>query len=132
VQTIENGAFWGDTGLTSIVISDSLLDAEGNILEFGERDGVYTGIDPYAFAETGLNTIYCPKDNDCGNSFEGLSKTPRIISYSIENGQIKAGGKTYASLDDLASGNHIVKRIYTTEEANQVAGKVNSVKIRYR
>ena len=66
-----------------------------------------------------------------GNSFVGV--TPRIISYSIDkNGQIKADAKTYASLDDLASGNHIVKRIYTIDEANEVAGKVNSVKIRYR
>ncbi len=133
VTTIGVNAFRHAENLTSIVISDSLLDADGNILEYAQRDGVYTGISPDAFKYGALNTIYCPTDKKCGNSFTGLSGTPRIISYSIdENGQIKAGGKTYASLDDLASGNHIVKRIYTIDEANEVAGKVNSVKIRYR
>ncbi len=133
VQTIESGAFLRATDLTSVVISDSLLDAEGNILQYAKRDGVYTGINPSAFNGSGLNTIYCPTDRTCGNSFTGLSGTLKIIPYSIdENGQIKAGGKTYASLNDLASGNHIVKRIYTIDEANAVAGKVNSVKIRYR
>ena len=124
VTTIKKKAFLGATGLKSIVISDSLLDDEGNITE--------DNINPSAFYLSGLNTIYCPAGKTCGNSFEGLSGTPRIISYSIENGQIKAGGKTYASLDDLASGNHIVKRIYTIDEANAVAGQTNSFKIRYR
>ena len=122
VQTIGEFAFLGAGKLTSIVISDSLLDSKGNI----------TGIDAGAFDGSGLNTIYCPAGKTCGNSFTGLSGTLKTIPYSIENGQIKAGGKTYASLDDLASGNHIVKRIYTIDEANEVAGKVNSVKIRYR
>ena len=121
VQTIGKKAFQDATGLKRIVISDSLLDADGNI----------TGIDATAFYRSGLDTIYCPKDNACGYSFQGVA--PDIIPYSIdENGQIKAGGKTYASLDDLASGNYIPKRIYTIDEANEVAGKVNSVKIRYR
>jgi len=131
VQTIDARAFEGATGLTSVVISNSLLDSSGNILRYAKRNGVYTGISSSTFAASGLETIYCPEGNACGNSFKDV--TPRIISYSIDNnGPIKAGGKTYASLDDLASGNYIPKRIYTIDEANAVAGKVNSVKIRYR
>ena len=132
VQTISDLIFQNATNLTSIVISDSLLDSSGNILGGAVRDGVYTGIKSTVFEGSGLNTIYCPEGNACGNSFTGLSKTPKVIPYSIENGQIKAGGKTYASLDDLASGNHIVKRIYTIDEANAVAGEVNTIRIRYR
>ncbi len=122
VQTIGNEAFEYATDLTSIVISDSLLDSNGNI----------TGIRSDAFYLSGLNTIYCPAGKTCGNSFTGLSGTLKIIPYSIENGQIKAGGKFYASLDDLASGNYIPKRIYTIDEANAVAGKTNTFSIRYR
>ena len=179
VQTIEDCAFYGATGLTSIVISDSLLDSNGNILEFGERDGVYTGIDPYAFNGSGLNTIYCPAGNACGNGFDYLSPTPKIISYSIdENGTYIVDENMYANADmmtknitcegaqctalrmALNAGNTCEAqdacntlalqygtpsepstpsapqradiRIYTIDEANQVAGKVNSVKIRYR
>ena len=122
VTTIKKKAFLGAGKLTSIVISDSLLDSKGNI----------TGIDAGAFDGSGLNTIYCPAGKTCGNSFTGWSDTPKVIPYSIENGQIKAGGKFYASLDDLASGNHIPKRIYTIEEANEVVGKTSTFSIRYR
>jgi len=38
----------------------------------------------------------------------------------------------YQSINDLLKGNYDVRRIYTIDEANRVAGKVNSVKIRYR
>ena len=132
VQSIGYMAFYDATNLTSIVISDSLLDDDGNILGWEEESGDYTGIDATAFQNTGLSTIYCPKGKTCGNSFEEVG-TLKTIPYSIdENGQIKAGGKTYASLDDLASGNHIVKRIYTIDEANAVAGKKNRVSIKYR
>ena len=48
------------------------------------------------------------------------------------NYMLKYNGKTYQSINDLLKGNYDVRRIYTVEEANFVAGKVNSVKIRYR
>ena len=134
VQTIGDSAFYNATGFTSVVISDSLLDSNGNILGYScDVNNVCAGIYSSAFEGSGLNTIYCPKGKTCGNSFTGLSGTLKTIPYSIdENGQIKAGGKTYASLDDLASGKHIPKRIYTIEEANEVAGEVNTIRIRYR
>ena len=135
VQRLASGAFENATGLKSVVISDSLLGDDGKILswEYDEESDVSTGVAPNAFFLSGLKTIYCPEGKICGNYFYGFpGGTPKVIPYSIENGQIKAGGKTYASLDDLASGNYIVKRIYTIDEANAVAGKVNSVKIRYR
>ena len=180
VQTIDDSAFYGAYNLTSIVISDSLLDAGGNILEYAKRDGVFTGIDPYAFSDSGLNTIYCPAGKTCDNSFEGLSDTPTIISYSKnDDGTYSVGENMYANADmmtkniacenadqcaalqrALNAGNTCEAqdacntlaqqyaaasepetpsaparadiRIYTIDEANAVAGKVNSVKIRYR
>ncbi len=169
VQSIGKKAFQG-TGLTSVVISDSLLDSKGNITEIGD----------YAFNKSGLNTIYCPEGKTCANSFYDLSPTPKIISYiKNEDETYSADGKMYANADMMANkiacenadqcaalqralnaGNTCEAqdacntlalqyaaasepstpsaparadiRIYTIDEANAVAGKVNSVKIRYR
>ena len=147
VQSIGNYAFRDATGLTSIIISDSLLDADGNILGYScDVNNVCAGVDPYAFKKSGLNTIYCPAGKDCENSFTGLSSTPTIISYSKENGK-------YVLTDGTVIGTYQVAtpsgpqpsqpsqptkpqradiRIYTIDEANQVAGKTNRVSIRYR
>ena len=124
-QLVEGYAFWGTTGLTSIVISDSLLDADGNILEYAERDGAYTGINPDAFRDGGLQTIYCPAGKTCANNL-GISGD-NIVSYSIDgNGQIKVLPSTPSApvRADI--------RIYTIDEANAVAGKVNRFRIKYR
>ena len=172
VQTIKGSAFYNATNLTSIVISDSLLDAGGNI----------SGISSTAFKGTGLNAIYCPVGKTCANSFEGLSSTPTIFSYNKNgDGTYTVGDNTYANSDmmtknitcegaqctalrtALNAGNtcstqeacnalatqyatdddenptsqptkpaRASKRIYTIDEANQVAGKTNTFTIRYR
>ena len=155
VQTIGDSAFAYATNLTSVVISDSLLDAGGNI----------TGISSNAFLHTELSTIYCPEGNACGNSFTGV--TPDTIPYSKnDDGTYSVGENMYANADmmtkniacenadqcaalqrALNAGNTCALqyatpqptkpqradiRIYTIDEANAVAGKTNSVKIRYR
>ncbi len=48
------------------------------------------------------------------------------------NYMLKYGGKTYQSINDLLKGNYDVRRIYTIEEANFVAGSRNTFSIRYR
>ena len=59
-------------------------------------------------------------------------------SCEIASADIRAGrpfdmkGKSYASVDDFIQGKYIPKRIYTIDEANHVAGKTNTFKIRYR
>ena len=45
---------------------------------------------------------------------------------------LKVGSKTYQSLDALLKGDFDRRRIYTVDEANFVAGKKNSIKIRYK
>ena len=61
---------------------------------------------------------YCKDDSDC----LAMAKS-NVINYK---------NKSYASIDDLFSGNYIPKRIYTIDEANQVAGEKNRVSIKYR
>ena len=144
VQTIGFDAFYEATGLTSIIIPDSLLDSSGNILGYAQRNGVYTGIDADAFSESGLQTIVCPAGKSCGINF-GISGD-NIISYSKENGKYVLADGTVIGTYQVAtpSGPQPSQpsqptkpqradiRIYTIDEANAVAGKVNSVKIRYR
>ncbi|MBR1915418.1 MAG: leucine-rich repeat domain-containing protein [Alphaproteobacteria bacterium] len=48
------------------------------------------------------------------------------------NYMLKYNGKTYQSINDLLKGNYDRRRIYTIDEANFIAGKVNRVSIRYR
>ena len=55
-----------------------------------------------------------------------------LVHAEYYNGMIQVGNKTYASIDDLLAGKYIPKRIYTIDEANQVAGEVNTIRIRYR
>ena len=61
---------------------------------------------------------YCKDESDC----LAMAKS-NVINYK---------NKSYASIDDLFSGNYIPKRIYTIDEANQVAGDKNRVSIKYR
>ncbi len=57
----------------------------------------------------------------------------RDILAAANTGQpFKVGSKIYNSLDDFAKGNNVKFRIYTIDEANQVAGKTNTFSIRYR
>ncbi len=112
-------------GATSICSGKGVADEK--IIDFekigNETDGYLykVGNDYYASAALMQNDVKCESKKQCEE-----------LLASVQNGTFAFGGKFYASLDDLASDNHIVKRIYTIEEANQVAGKVNSVKIRYR
>ena len=144
VQTIGSGAF-ENTGLTSLVLPDSFFDESGNMKN---------SISKSALKGSGITNIYCPEGANCQNyfttcpentvdlgdcfdmsTFETVDRVPvtlNITPYTVENGQIKVGNRTYASLNDLANNNHIKKRIYTLKEANEVAGKVNRVSIKYR
>ena len=82
-----------------------------------EVDGTY-----YANAELLVKEQACTDKAQCDE-----------IALKAKNGlAFEFNGKFYASLDDLAQGNYIPKRIYTIDEANRVAGEKNRVSIRYR
>ena len=55
-----------------------------------------------------------------------------FVSSANAGRMLKVGSKTYQSLDALLKGDFDRRRIYTVEEANFVAGKKNSVMIRYK
>ena len=116
VQTIGFNAFERATGLKRIVISDSLLDSNGNILEYScDVNNVCAGIYSSAFEGSGLNTIYCPKGKTCGNSFTGLSDTPTIISYS------KNEGETYSVGENMYANADMMTKNIACENADQCA-----------
>ena len=92
--------------------------------------------------EDGLYKMKDEKDNDvyfasayliegqkkCENKQQCLS----ILDAISKNRPFVIGSKFYNSVYDLAKGNYVKHRIYTVDEANQVAGKTNSFKIKYR
>ncbi len=93
------------------------------ITSYQNKNGLYETEDGKLFANLDLmaHGVSCKDKAQCQD-----------LLVSAAQGTFVFGGKTYASLDDLARGNYIPKRIYTIDEANAVAGKTNSFKIRYR
>ncbi len=112
VTSISYNAF-AKSGITKIVLSD-------NLLENGFLSGAaLTGIQQAGDYQTGQ---FVPlKDIATIKVFEESS-----------NGQIFYNNKWYKSANDILSGHHLKKRIYTIDEANRVAGKTNTFSIRYR
>ena len=51
---------------------------------------------------------------------------------SSNGNPFKVGSKIYNSMADFANGNYVKYRIYTIDEANRVAGEVNTIRIKYR
>ncbi len=92
--------------------------------------------------EDGLYKMKDEKDNDvyfasayliegqkkCENKQQCLS----VLDAISKNRPFVIGGKFYNSVYDLAKGNYVKHRIYTVDEANQVAGDKNRVSIKYR
>ena len=79
-----------------------------------------------------LENLYCAENNmtACQQAVAHLGITP--MPYQNTNGKYLYNSRFYDSLSDIASGNYNKKRIYTVDEANTVAGKKNSFKIRYK
>ena len=145
LQSIDAGAFLGVTHLQNIVIPDSVTtigkhafyNAKG--LESIVIPSSVTSIGEMAFGNRGTRNIagdvYCEQIPDttspCTNDNLGLPQG-RFKYYTIDDkGMIIYNGQKYSSLDKL--GKQIpVRRIYTVEEASKVAGKRNTVTIRYK
>jgi len=66
-----------------------------------------------------------------GKGCKTLDECADLINEA-KAGTFKKDGKFYASLADYLSGNYERKRIYTIKEANEIAGRKNSVMLRYR
>ena len=68
------------------------------------------------------NKGYCSSDEACA----------AMVGAENANHPIEYKNKSYATIDDLLKGKHMPKRIYTIDEANRVAGEVNTIRIKYR
>jgi len=141
VEIIDSYAFAG-TQISEIDIPDSVKEIHGyvfqqtpNLTEVDIPDTVET-IGVGIFYMSGVNTVYCNNEGGrCDQFFYSHSEN------NLEKGILKAytkhadryflDGLSYKSLENMKN-NLPVKRIYTIDEANQVAGKTNTFSIRYR
>jgi len=114
VTSIGNQAFTSCPNLKSIILGENVTSV-GNV---AWNNNVY---------------IYCEEKGHGGKSCEELVSAAgrgKLRTYTVENGKIKVGSKTYNSFDELPG--YVLRRIYTVEEAEAAAGPVNRVTIRYK
>lgn len=142
LEYLGNSAFSG-CNLTSIVLPSSL---------FYPTSMIY---DPLNNALNGsyISTVYCAEDvKECLDydfehrvltfdpetmiaTYEDSNIIPSKLTYKKEtDGRYVLDGTRYKSFEDMSNGTNGVnlKRIYTIDEANQVAGEKNRVSIKYR
>ena len=147
IETIEDRAFEGSTELISVVIPDSVTSIGGGAFGYclqlqsitiGENtklEEIFRGTNSdTVFTDIANLKIYCTGDTaKCDANLE-TAGYPELKSIKASTKQ--ANGVTYVFDNKgklvTTSGRRTEKRIYTIDEANIVAGKVNSVKIRYR
>ena len=119
------------SSLQDLVLPDSFFRQDGSI-----------GLSDMAL-KNGM-TIYCSEENQ--GRLENYLKTATayapgeylplegitLKTYQKRGNEYYVDGKFYQSPQDIGTPNYIKKRIYTIDEANQVAGKTNTFSIRYR
>ena len=123
LKTIGANAFGGNTKLKSLIIPENVdsLDIE-----------IFSGAD--AYGKTNIKELYCSEKQMkmCLATAKKMGIIP-IIYEKIGEGCYIIGNMKYASLNDIVINNGVkIKRIYTIDEANAVAGKTNTFSIRYR
>ena len=104
-----------------------------------------TEIDPQAFycprcasTQAGLamplEKLYCTKAQmtQCEAATTWFGDNVKILEYKRFGDSFYVDGKFYQHPNDILSDNHILKRIYTIDEANKVTGTKNRVSIKYR
>jgi len=146
VETIGNWAFY-NTQLSEITLPSNMTKLAQAVLY---RVPLSTLVIPenittlapdalnYAQAtnETTLQSLYCPEHliTQCQEAVKDFTQTSvNITPYQkTPDGQVFYNNKWYATANDITTGNHIKKRIYTVDEADKVTGKVNRVSIKYR
>ena len=129
LQTIGASAFKDCDSLTSLTIPSGVTLGD-KIFIVADITNLYCGSsenDQAACAQSlldsGLTQCQSSQSTNCVH----------LHSYDIINGKYVSDGHKYLSISDMQN-NKIIppRRIYTIEEANAVAGKVNRVSIRYR
>ncbi len=146
VTTIEHSALRA-TSLTNLVVPDSVTFVGGYALSHIENlqtltigdntqlDEIFTGWGSDAgVAYTSGFKIYCTGDTSKCDANLAAAGYSDLKSERATTKKINGVTYVYDSKGKLVttSGHRTEKRIYTIEEANQVAGKVNRVSIKYR
>ncbi|MBR1915026.1 MAG: leucine-rich repeat domain-containing protein [Alphaproteobacteria bacterium] len=131
------------SGIDHLVLPDSLFSVDG-ITEEGHI-GYFHGLDLRALSN--VTHIYCSEamQQKCQQYFEEaefydtkdgqyhpIKEKASLAIYTSDGDKFYVNGKWYDSLSDMNKGRYNVKRIYTIEEANRVAGDKNRVSIKYK
>ena len=132
MESISSSAFEGYSAskLTSLVLPQKLIDENG--------------LDINALCNSKISTLYCPqgKETFCAD-YVNSAKTQSSCyggsvaedlsyeTYRKEGDRYILGNQPYKSIADFYN-NKPIRRIYTIEEANFVAGDKNRVSITYR
>ena len=119
------GQVFSSTKIKNWVIPEGVKNIDPTT--FGSKD----------YSSSSIENLYCNETiaDQCDAAVQwkrDLGKTVKVTTYKKDGDKIFYKNKWYNNANDILSGDYIKKRIYTIDEANQVAGKVNSVKIRYR
>ncbi|MBR1915839.1 MAG: leucine-rich repeat domain-containing protein [Alphaproteobacteria bacterium] len=147
VKTIENSAFRAMTGLTDLIVPDSVEKIGSNalsycsnlkILTIGENTQlgkIFTGFDgDGVFTDIANLKIYCTGDTAKCDANLAAAGYPELKTSKATTKQINGVTYVYDKNGKLvtSSGHRTEKRIYTIDEANAVAGDKNRVSIKYR
>ena len=143
LREIHPGGLENCTSLENLTIPDNVtIDTEAL-----ETTGITTlvipantTLSPTAFkadnrTPTLIEKLYCAPQmrQACEAAIAYRGEAAEVVEYQqTSDNQYLVDGKYYARLNDIGTPNYIKKRIYTVEEANEVAGKVNRVTIRYK
>ena len=125
IQTIDNRTF-SSAKFTDLVIPSSVTNLSKGA--FGDE----------AYNTSLIENLYCEEAMvaQCEAALQwrkDKGATVSVIPYQkTPDGQVFYNNKWYNSANDILSGHHAQKRIYSVEEANKVTGKKNSVSIRYK
>ena len=141
------GAAFRGTPLTDIVIPDSVNSISGDAFSYctnlqsitiGENTqlgNIFTGADSdTVFTDIANLKIYCTGDTAKCDANLAAAGYPELKTSKATTKQINGVTYVYDKNGKLvtSSGHRTEKRIYTIEEANEVAGPINRVSIKYR
>ena len=159
VKVISSEAFGTYTNLNKVyceeMIANQCSEAINNtnkdvaLIRYQTEDGLYVLTDEHgnksyfiSAADLQTNQNFCSVSNvdECKKTLlfnKGLCADLNgdcrdFVAADNAGRMLKVGSKTYQSLDALLKGDFDRRRIYTVDEANFVAGKKNSIKIRYK
>ena len=125
IQSIGSRAFH-NSKFTDLVIPESVTSLSAGA--FGDE----------SYNKALIENLYCEEKmvDQCEAALKwrkDMGAKVSVIPYQkTPDGQIFCNNKWYKSANDILSGDHAKKRIYTVDEANKISNKKNSIKIRYK